>query len=145
MSIKKGMLMPAMQYKDAPAAIEWFCKVLGYEKKLVVPAGPGMVAHAQLTLGSGMLMLSSTNDTEYGKHMTTPAEIGGKNTQSSLIYIPDDEIEAHFQNAKNNGAIFLVELRSEEYGGRYYSLKDPESHLWSVGSYDPYAEVPASE
>ena len=144
MSTPKGMVTPAMQYRDAKAAIEWFCTVLGFEKKLVVPAGPSAIAHAQLTFGSGMIMLSSANDTEYGKLMCTPDEVGGKNTQSSLIYIPDDEIEAHFENAKAQGVQFLVELRSEEYGGRYYSLKDPEGHLWSIGSYDPYAEPPSS-
>lgn len=127
MTIKTGNIMPALQYKDAHKAIEWFCRVLGFEKKLVVPVGERGVAHAQLTLGSGMIMVSSFTDSEYSKHMTTPEAVGGKNT--------------HYNSAKAAGAEFLVELRSEEYGGRYYSLKDTEGHLWSIGSYDPYAEI----
>lgn len=141
MTIKTGNIIPALQYKDAHKAIEWFCRVLGFEKKLVVPVGERGVAHAQLTLGSGMIMVSSFTDSEYSKHMTTPEAVGGKNTQSSLIFVSDDEIEQHYNSAKAAGAEFLVELRSEEYGGRYYSLKDTEGHLWSIGSYDPYAEI----
>jgi len=141
MASTTGNIIPALQYENAPAAIEWLCKVMGFQKHLVVPAGENKIAHAQLTLGTGMIMLSSINDTDYSKHMTTPAKAGDKNTQSSLIFVADNEIEAHFQNAKNQGASFLVALRSEEYGGRYYSLKDPEGHLWSIGSYDPYAEI----
>ncbi len=139
MSISTGTLIPALQYKDAPAAIEWFCAVLGFKQKLVVPAGPQGIAHAQLTLGSGMIMLSSFSDTEYSKLVTTVTEAGGKNTQTCLLYIADTEIEAHYNQAVAAGAEVLVSLRSEEYGGRYYSVKDPEGHLWSIGSYDPYA------
>lgn len=139
MSITTGCIIPALQYKDAPKAIEWFCEVLGFEKKLVVPAGEQGIAHAQLTLGSGMVMVSSFSDTEYSKHITSPSEVGGKNTQSCLLFVSDDEIEAHFQKAEAAGAEMLVALREEEFGGRYYSVKDTEGHLWSIGSYDPYA------
>ena len=141
MKITTGTIMPAFQYADALAAIEWFCKVLGFEKKLVVPGPDDTVIHAQLSYGTGMIMLSSDNDTEYGQHMTSPDNVGGLNTQSCLIYVSDEAIKAHYDQAVANGGEVLVSLRHEEYGGRYYSLKDPEGHLWSIGSYDPYAEV----
>ena len=137
----KGNITPALQYKDAPAAIEWLCKVLGFEKQLVVPMGDGKIVHAQLTNGAGMIMLSSENDTEYSRHMINPQDIDGKNTQSLLLYIPDDEIESHYKQALSHDVHLLVQLRSEKFGGQYYSLKDPEGHLWSIGSYDPYAKV----
>jgi uncharacterized glyoxalase superfamily protein PhnB len=28
----------------------------------------------------------------------------------------------------------------QDYGGRVYSARDPEGHVWSFGSYDPWAE-----
>jgi uncharacterized glyoxalase superfamily protein PhnB len=28
----------------------------------------------------------------------------------------------------------------QDYGGRGYSCRDPERHLWSFGSYDPQVE-----
>ncbi|HZF33304.1 MAG TPA: glyoxalase, partial [Candidatus Angelobacter sp.] len=27
----------------------------------------------------------------------------------------------------------------EDYGGRGYSCRDPEGHLWNFGTYDPWA------
>ena len=41
-------VIPAMQYRDAPAAIDWLCTAFGFERHLVVPGENGMIAHAQL-------------------------------------------------------------------------------------------------
>jgi len=141
MDLQAGTLFPGLQYVDAYAAIDWFCTVLGFERKLVVPGEDKTVIHAQLTLGAGMIMLSSRSDTEFGQHMAVPKEIGGKLTQSSLIYIKEEDIEKHYQIAKEGGAQIIAELRVEDYGGRYYAVKDPEGHLWSISSYNPYSEV----
>ena len=46
-------------YRDAPAAIEWLCSVLGFTKHAVYPAPDGTIMHAELTLGGGMVMLGS--------------------------------------------------------------------------------------
>lgn len=139
MTISSGTMIPALQYKDAPAAIEWLCKVLGFEKKLVVPGEDGLIVHSQLTLGAGMIMVGSRRDSEYGQLVRTPHEMEGYNTQSPFIYLDDSEMDSYYNNAKKNGAEILTALREEEYGGRYYSCKDPEGYLWSFGSYNPYA------
>ena len=31
--------------------------------------------------------------------------------------------------------------RDEDYGGRVFSCRDPEGHLWNIGSYDPCSPV----
>lgn len=48
------------------AAIEWLCSVLGFERRLVAPHGEHEIAHAQLTLGGGKVMLGSMRDDERG-------------------------------------------------------------------------------
>src|SRR5450432_1008129 len=55
----RSAVIPALRYRDAPAAIEWLCRVIGFEKHLVVPGPDNTIAHAQLALGGGMLMLGS--------------------------------------------------------------------------------------
>lgn len=55
----KSTIMPTMRYKDAPAAIEWLCQILGFTRHEVCPAPDGTIAHAELTLGGGMIMLGS--------------------------------------------------------------------------------------
>lgn len=135
MKTPSGTMIPALKYADAPAAIEWLCRVLGFEKKLVVPGENNTIIHAQLQLGAGLIMLGNSSDDEYGKHIKTPNEINGVNTQTPFVYI--EEIEAHYNNAVEQNADILIPLREEEYGGKYYLCKDPEGYLWSIGSYDP--------
>ena len=53
-------IIPGLRYADAPAAIEWLCEAFGFEATLVVPGEEeGAIAHAQLVLGNGMIMLGS--------------------------------------------------------------------------------------
>ena len=55
-------VIPALQYRDAPAAIDFLCMAFGFEKKAVYEGEGGSIAHAQLTLGNGMVMLGSVKE-----------------------------------------------------------------------------------
>ncbi|MHB8382314.1 MAG: VOC family protein [Candidatus Binataceae bacterium] len=129
-------IIPAMRYRNAPAAIEWLCKALGFEKHLVVPADHNRVAHAQLTYGNAMIMLSSDRDGEFDRLMKHPDQIGGAVTQSVYVIVPDADV--HYARAKASGAKILLELVDQDYGGRGYTCADPEGHVWSFGTYDPW-------
>ena len=133
----KATIIPVLRYRDAPAAIEWLCQTFGFEKHLVVPNADGTVAHAQLRLGNGMIMLASvaTNPTEFDRHMRQPDEGGGGNTQSSYVVVTD--ADAAYAKTKAAGAKIAMEIRDEDYGGRDFSCYDLEGHLWSFGTYDP--------
>ena len=52
-------IFPSFRYEDAPKAIEWLNKAFGFEQQFVVPGENNTVAHAQLRLGSGMIMMGS--------------------------------------------------------------------------------------
>jgi uncharacterized glyoxalase superfamily protein PhnB len=43
-----------------------------------------------------------------------------------------------FTNEQNAGAEILIPVRDEEYGGRSFSCRDPEGHLWTIGTYGPW-------
>ena len=129
--------IPCLRYRDAPAAIEWLCRVFGFEQQLVVPDGEGGIAHAQLALAGGMVMLGSARANEYGQLMKQPDEVGGFQTQSTYLVVADtDGVHARALAA---GAKISLPLKDEDYGGRGFSCFDPEGHLWSIGSYDPWA------
>ena len=85
----KATLIPCLRYRNAPAAIDWLSKVFGFEKQLVVPGSDGTIAHAQLSFGNGMIMLGSVSDTEYGRLIKQPDEIGGSETQSPYVIVTD--------------------------------------------------------
>lgn len=133
----KATVIPCLRYRNAPAAIEWLCKNFGFEKHLVVPNEDGTIAHAQLSFGSGMIMLGSVVESDFGRLMKQPDEIGGAETQSAYLVVSDaDAIHAR---AKAAGAEIVMEIKDEDYGGRGFSCRDLEGHLWSIGTYDPWA------
>jgi hypothetical protein len=70
----RSTVIPGMHYRNAPDAIEWLCRVFGFEKHAVY-AGPGnIIMHAELTLGGGMIMLGSANETPVGTGRRTDAQ-----------------------------------------------------------------------
>ncbi len=60
-------IIPTLRYRDAARAIDWLCKAFGFRPHLVVPGDGGTIAHAQLVLGNGMIMLGSPRDDEFGR------------------------------------------------------------------------------
>ncbi len=131
-------IIPVLRYRNAPAAIEWLCQAFGFERHLVVPNDDGTVAHAQLRFGHGMIMLGSVleEETEFGRLMKQPDEVGGGQTQSTYVVVAD--ADAAYTRAKAGGSKIAMEIRDEAYGGRGFSCFDVEGHLWSFGSYDPW-------
>ena len=129
-------VIPAMRYRDANAAIEWLCKAFGFERHLVVPGENGTVAHAQLSFGNGMIMLGSAREDEFGQWVKPPRETGDIGTQSAYVIVED--ADAHYARAKAAGAEIVMEVEDQDYGGRLYACRDPEGHLWSFGTYDPW-------
>ena len=135
----RATIMPCLRYRDAPAAIEWLCNTLGFAAQLVVRNEDDSVAHAQLTYGNGMIMLGSVVDSEYGRLLKEPAEIGTFVTQTSYLVVNDaDQV---YERAVEAGAPILLDLQDEEYGGRGFTCRDPEGHVWSIGTYDPWADA----
>jgi len=132
----KANVIPALRYRDAPAVVEWLCDNLGFEKHLVVPDEQGGIAHAQLSFGNGMIMLASIRDSEFGKLMKQPDEIDGAETQSPYLIVDDADVV--YKKVKGAGGKIVIEIKDEDYGGRGFSCRDLEGHIWNVGTYDPW-------
>jgi uncharacterized glyoxalase superfamily protein PhnB len=124
-------IFPALKYKDAPKAIDWLGKAFGFEKQFVVPGEHDTVAHAQLRNGTGMIMMGSA-----GK----PDPKNPWSTEPFGIYVVVKDIDAHYARAMAAGAKIERPLADTDYGSRDYSVRDLEGHLWSFGTYDPYAD-----
>ncbi|MBF8178139.1 VOC family protein [Herminiimonas contaminans] len=133
----KSTIIPCLRYRDALAAIDWLCEVFGFEKQAVYTNPDGSVAHAQLTLGGGMLMIGSVvADSEWGKLIRQPDDIGGDETQSPYLVVADaDQV---YERALKRDAEIVIDIKFEDYGGRGFSCRDLEGRLWSVGTYDPW-------
>lgn len=130
-------VIPTMKYEDAPEAIEWLCRAFGFERHLVVGGDGNIIEHAQLTFNGGMIMLGSVRASPFDEMQKPPKATNGIVTQSAYIVVND--VDVHYNRALAAGATIVMEPTDQDYGGRLYSCKDPEGHLWNFGSYDPWA------
>jgi uncharacterized glyoxalase superfamily protein PhnB len=142
MAESRSTVIPALRYRDASAAIEWFCSVLGFTRHAVYEGAGGVINHAELALGGGMIMLGSMKENEQGKEdeqgrrFKAPGDLGGVETGSVYIVVPD--ADAVYARAQAAGATIVRPLQQMEYGSREFTVNDPEGHSWSVGTYDPW-------
>lgn len=121
-------IFPALKYKDGPAAVDWLSRVFGFEQQTVLTGPGGTLIHAELRLGPGTVMLGSIRPSD--KDNPWAAEPMG-------IYVYVEDVEAHHDRAKAAGAEIVRPLQVTEYGSWEYSVRDPEGHLWSFGTYRP--------
>jgi uncharacterized glyoxalase superfamily protein PhnB len=133
----RSTIMIGHRYRNAPAAIDWLCQAFGFERHAVYEGPNGTIGHAELTLGGGMIMLGSTKDDEYGRAFKTPEELGGIETRSAYIVVPDADVA--YARAVAAGGVVVRPLQDTPYGSREFGVKDPEGYGWSVGTYDPWA------
>lgn len=131
-------MVSTMRYEDANAAVDWLCRAFGFRPHAVYRDDKGKVVHAELSFGNGMIMLGPNVDSEFGRFMTMPKDTGGRCTQT--IYVIVDDVDAHHSQAAAAGAEIVMPPKDQDYGGRDYSCRDPEGHIWTFGTYDPWAQ-----
>jgi len=103
--------------------------------KDVFRADDGVIQHAELRLGAGIVMLGQYSDEGFlGGEPPRPLA----STVSLYIVVADPD--QHHRRASAAGAHIVRELADQPYGSREYSARDLEGNLWSFGTYDPYAE-----
>jgi len=135
-AIEAPRIYPTFRYRNAAKMIDWLQQAFGFA--LHVRYGDGDdVHHAQLTLGSSMIMLGNVRDDDYGKMVGGPAP-GGKST-----YVAVDDTDAVYARARAAGAKILEEPTNRDYGSRDFVCADPEGNVWSFGTYWPKASDPA--
>ncbi|MBO0766350.1 MAG: VOC family protein, partial [Hyphomicrobiaceae bacterium] len=126
----------AMRYRDVAAATDWLCEAFGFQEQTVLTDTDGVPIYAQLTFGRALIMLAPVGDSPIERFMKQPEEIGGAETQSCYFVIPD--ADAHHARAKAAGAEVILPVDDDEFGGRGYTCRDPEGHIWTFGTYDPW-------
>jgi uncharacterized glyoxalase superfamily protein PhnB len=129
-------LAPALRYRNVAAAVDWLCAAFGFEKHAVIAGTNGDVVYAELAFGNAVVMLGPVCGSALDKLMKQPDEVGGAETQSCYLIVND--ADAHYVRAVAAGAEIVLDIKSDDYGGRSYSCRDPEGHLWTFGTYDPW-------
>lgn len=120
-------LSSALFYQDPKAAIAFLQAALGFEVTMLLEDADGNLAHSQLSLGDGRIMVG----TEWSTDHKSPKSIGGKNTQTVHIQL-DEGLDAHCERARKAGAEIIAEPETQFYGDRTYRCRDPEGHMWTL-------------
>jgi uncharacterized glyoxalase superfamily protein PhnB len=129
-------LTPALFYDNAATAIDWLCRVFGFEVRLKVEGDNGRIEHSELVYGEGVIMVgqAGANPRRPGLTFpTSPKSVGGANTQTLMLYV--DDVEAHCSHARAAGATIFMEPEVHDYGpdhwsDRSYGAVDHEGHHW---------------
>ena len=117
-------IIPAIRYDDAPAAIDFLERAFGFEVNARHDGEDGRVDHAQLTHGSGMVMLGSSSGNQF-------------DTAHTSIYVIVTDPDALHERAVAAGAEITMGLSDQDYGSREFTARDPEGNTWSFGTYHP--------
>lgn len=120
-------LTPYVLYKDAAAAIDFLTSAFGLTEALRMPGPNGTVGHAELRYAESVVMLGTP-----GPDYKSPKDLGGS-TVSMYLYV--DDVDKHYETAKQAGAKIIEDLSDKFYGDRTYTAEDPEGHQWSFGQH----------
>jgi uncharacterized glyoxalase superfamily protein PhnB len=78
-------IFPVFRYQDALAAMRWLNKAFGFKTLMEIPGPNGSIAHAEMRLAPGVVMLASVRD--------EPANPWASVKQGTYVYVED--VDAH--------------------------------------------------
>lgn len=118
-------IVPYLTYADASTAIDWLCRVFGFNEVRRMETGDGRIGHAALSFMGEQVMVSSAFD-EAGTR--SPRDLPALHQQIT-VYV--DDVDAHFMHAQAEGAAILSEPEDQFWGDRTYWVQDLEGHRWT--------------
>ena len=115
--------------RDAARALQFYQKAFGGEQVLRLDGPDGKVAHAEVRIGGGIVMMSEEN-VEMGHK--SPQTLGGSPVHL-MFYVED--VDAAFARATAAGAKADRPVKDQFYGDRSGTLKDPFGHVWHISTH----------
>jgi uncharacterized glyoxalase superfamily protein PhnB len=112
-------LTPNVVYSDVGAAIDWLRRAFGFHPYIRYSDAHGRITHAQLRVGSGVLVLA------YHAATPSPSEVP---RQSVIVLVKD--VDSVFARATAAGATVVAEPKDQVFGERQCALADLEGHHW---------------
>ncbi len=133
-AIEPPRIYPTFRFRDAAAMIDWLRDAFGFTVKARYEDEKGVVGHAELALGSSIIMCGQAREDEYGNIVGEPGDQGGKS-----LYVAVEDVDALFERVSKAGAAIEQGLTDRDYGSREFICRDPEGNVWCFGTYWPKA------
>lgn len=89
-------LVPYFGYRGAAGALRWLAEAFGFEKTLEYAADDGTIMHAEMSFGSGMVMVGMGEPPDEGRAARTSLTGHG-------IYVVVDDVDAHHERTRAAG------------------------------------------
>ncbi len=112
--------------QDGKAEIAFCERVFGAERGLYLEMPSGSLAHAEITLCGGKMMIS---DEWRDMGILGPLSLGGSPVSLSVM-VPD--VDATLAEAVAAGAEVLNPAEDQFHGHRMAKFRDPQGHIWAV-------------
>jgi uncharacterized glyoxalase superfamily protein PhnB len=127
-------VFPMLAYANGPAAMDLLVRVFGFRERTRLLDDAGRLAHGELSIGDGLVMLATPSpDYEGPKQHREHCERAAR--WSEVPWIVDgvlvlvDDVAAHFARARREGARILSPLEPGPPAVRYRA-EDVEGHRW---------------
>jgi len=121
-SSPRATVVPILVYEDVGKAIEWLCGTFGFRERLRAAGPGGSVSHAQLDIAEGAVILG-----RQGGEFRPPRP----NEVSQFLHVHVDDVDRHFENARQRGARILKTPTDMPFGERQYTVEDLGGHRWT--------------
>ncbi len=117
-------ITPYLLCEDVAAQLDFLSRAFGLEEALRFAGDDGVVTHAEMRLGDGVLYLGAP-----GGDFRNPAHLGATTV---LIGLTVEDVDAVCERARAAGAQITEEPADQDYGERRFAARDPEGHEWFV-------------
>ncbi len=117
-------IIPYLYYEDGVAAMDYLTGTLGFEELERVFREDGSFMHGEVGYQDNRVMLGTPVDEDGNAR-----KLRGTSRTCCVMCLVDD-VDAHYERAKNAGANITGEPEDRPYGDRVYSVSDPEGHDW---------------
>jgi uncharacterized glyoxalase superfamily protein PhnB len=117
-SIPSATVIPVLVYPDVREAVAWLERAFGFLERVRI----GESHRAQLRVGDGAVIVADVGNTRR-------APQPGEAAHSVMVRV--DDVDAHCEHSRENGATILMEPTDFEYGERQYTAEDLAGHRWT--------------
>jgi len=131
-----GAVSAALTVADMKAAVSFYQKAFGFEKRSIMNDLDGKPMHAELTLRGTTLMLGPEN----AARGTRSAKSVGASPATLFLYV--ENVDKVVEKATKLGATSLGPVMDMFWGDRCGTVVDPDGYNWMVGTHkaDPSAK-----
>jgi PhnB protein len=115
------MILPVLSVADVKASLKFYTEKLGFQQTMALDGPDGVVAFASVSLGQATFMLSRAETENVGQGVVF------------MVYLPEDaDIDEVYKDVQSKGVALEGEIKTEYWGDRTFSLKDPDGYFVSI-------------